>query len=170
MKLQEKFVYLSVLLASFGLSACDDDSSDSCGLTEESCQSLNKTLDVDNCICVDKNDNPYGSLCPTGKHVFGNTCEDDSLQNCGQHDNTCSLAVAGWKSGTCTEGQCVATECRDGYHPYQNNCELNEVSACGSHDNDCTVTQTGWKTGVCNNGTCQALSCIENMHVSGLSA
>ncbi len=190
MKLQNELVLLTSLLSTFSLTSCgSDNDSDACDLNETICQSENKSFDADKCLCVEhaatchltqdncQNEgksfnadkcecvgNSDSSLCSAGKHVFGNTCEDDSIQNCGSHDHTCSTSVNGWKSGSCTEGACVATECLDGYHLYQNTCEHDEISTCGSHDNDCAVTQTGWKTGVCQNGTCQAQTCIENMH------
>ncbi len=190
MKLQNKLVLLTSFFSSFGLISCGNDSaSNACDTNEAICQSENKSFDADKCLCVEQSTtchltqescqnegksfdadkcecvgNSDGSLCSAGKHVFGNTCEEDSINNCGSHDNACSTAVNGWKSGSCTAGTCVATECQDGHHLYQNTCEEDSINNCGSHDNDCAVTQPGWKTGVCQNGACQAQTCIENMH------
>ncbi len=172
MKADCRLLALFILLASVGTTACEDSSgSITCGITEAICQNANKTLDLENCVCVRKKTAPACSLteeicrlenktlnaetcvcvsktpdpacslteeicrsenktldevncvclellpepliCKEYEHVYGSGCEVDTTENCGSHGYNCSEAVYGWKSGTCTDGQCLVTECND---------------------------------------------------------
>ncbi len=121
-----------------------------CHLTQDSCQKDGKSFDAGKCECVAKSDS---SGCPAGKHAFGNTCEEDSIQNCGSHDNDCSANVNGWKAGSCTAGNCVVTECQDNYHLSTDKCVADTNACCGS---ECTNCETSNK--LCSLGQCK-LNC-----------
>ena len=48
--------------------------------------------------------------CPSDKHEYKGECEDDSMQNCGEHGNQCE-SIKGWKEGSCIDGQCIISAC-----------------------------------------------------------
>ncbi len=139
----------------------DTNAPTTCPLTQAMCVSANKVLDADKCECIDTN---TPTTCPTGKHVFGNNCEDDSLENCGIHGYNCTTAVDGWKAGVCLNGACQATACEKGFHVYNHACEGDSLENCGSHNIACNQTITGWSTGSCVEGKCQLDSCKEGYH------
>ena len=148
-----------------------------CQITPADCSKIGKSFDAQNCICIDSS-----TTCSNGQHIFGNGCEDDSTDNCGQHGNRCNSSVSGWKNGSCTNGACVVSECDAGYqvdgnscicaaqfHKVETNnsftCEADSVAHCGEHDYQCANEIDGWKQGECSNGKCSATECIENYHV-----
>ena len=59
--------------------------------------------------------------CGANQHVWENRCEDESLENCGEHGVRCA-DVENWVDGTCTDRQCVPSECADGFVPLENAC------------------------------------------------
>ncbi len=161
MKLQTKLVLLSALFSIIGLTGCRDDSK-SCGLLEEECLSLNKVLDEDKCLCIE---NTVVPVCSPGKHVFGSTCEDDSLLNCGSPGNNCSITMPGWQNGICSNGTCIAINCASGFHLFNQMCEPDSLQNCGSHGKDCGTSIPGWQAGTCLNGACIVTNCASGSHL-----
>ena len=90
------------------------------------------------------------SSCPEeGKHIYRNYCEDDDIDNCGDHNHQCRNTVEGWESGTCESGRCVPGECKLGYHLNGNTCELDTPDACGEAAVACEPGQ------LCSSGVCK---------------
>ncbi len=163
MRLQNQLILLSALLSTVSLVGCNENGN-SCDSIEKSCQLAKQKFDANKCECVDS-DTPGSLTCPSGKHVFDNSCEDDTVNNCGAHDVKCQNTVEGWANGTCTDGVCIATECVAGTHLVDHLCENDDVKSCGNNNTDCTQTVPGWKAGKCDNGTCKLSECAENMHL-----
>jgi hypothetical protein len=65
--------------------------------------------------------------CDTGSHVNGNSCENDTLSNCG--GKVCNVANA---ENACTDGVCTFT-CNTNYHKTiaGTGCEQNSIEDCG---------------------------------------
>ena len=110
-------------------------------------------------------------------------CEDDTINNCGDYGYSCENHIAGWKTGECIEGKCVASECVTGYnlvdgkceaktsctdpntHYYNGECIKNDLGNCGAHGYACAVNMTGWKEGECVTGECVASECVTGYDV-----
>ncbi|MBR4985928.1 MAG: hypothetical protein IKY83_09330 [Proteobacteria bacterium] len=69
---------------------------------------------------------PYVTGCTdckdSGYHIYNDTCERDTIMNCGVHGNDCSQ-LPGVKETTClkvplVEAMCLVRTCEDGYHGY----------------------------------------------------
>ena len=90
-----------------------------------------------------------------------------TIDACGIAETKCT-EITGWKSGTCTDGNCVPTECIEGYHPYDSICEHHDDNNCGSHGLACTGSSvTNAMTTECNTqtGECIATHCEAGYHV-----
>jgi len=161
MKLQQNLVYYSILIASFCLSACGDEISDSCSLTEHSCQADSKTLDVNKCICVDGSTQTTCELTEAYCQSINKTldadkcvCVEDSTQT------TCELTETYCQSinKTLDADKCVCVE-----DSTQTICELTEAYCQSTNmtlDADkCTCT--------CKNGFLQEDKCIPCEEVEG---
>ena len=127
----------------------------------------------------------YRLVCELGSHQFGDTCERNTVENCGSHGYTCHNLV-GWEDGYCTEkGNCVPSACKDGFeivdnqcvpisecprgsHFYSGACEPDSLEHCGIHGNDCNA-MFGWNEGVCSEdgkcvvSKCDIGYCVENL-------
>ena len=102
--------------------------------------------------------------CAEDFHIFDNTCESNTTEHCGNHDQKCQT-IAGAASMACKNAQCIAASCSSGYHLYNNSCEINSVSNCGKHGSNCTKSNA---TSVsCSSGTCQATKCKSGYHIYG---
>lgn len=141
---------------------CIENTSQQCQIASETCQNQGKILDAKKCLCVENTTNPG---CATGTHKSGDTCIDDTPQNCGEYEVNCT-AKTGWKSGTCTNGKCVVTECNKGYHVHQKDCENDSILNCGAHDNKCATNVPGWKSGTCTDGQCVITECTGEYRLS----
>ena len=116
-------------------------------------------------------------------HYYNGECIANDLENCGKHNSRCS-DTAGWKTGECVLGKCVATECEVGYdvtvngkceaklscedpetHYYNGECIPNDLENCGKHNNRC-ANLVGWKEGACVEGVCQPSACISGYHLN----
>ncbi len=160
------FRLFPILMAMFALTACGESSSgDSSGESS--------SIDESN-------------LCGVDKHVYNDTCEDDSLQNCGAHNNNCESSVMGWVNGACFNHRCVVSECMSGMkinyntcvpdannnhcgenkHPFGDGCEDDNALNCGAHDYKCELAIPGWEDGSCLNGLCIASACTTGMKVN----
>ncbi|MBR4985125.1 MAG: hypothetical protein IKY83_05240, partial [Proteobacteria bacterium] len=119
--------------------------------------------------------------CPKGEHTYGDQCELDTVDNCGQHGYVCSEKVPGWVDGGCENGACVATECNadEGYTLDKGKCNaacigsqvkcgglcrdpLTDNEYCGATGTIVECATVGTKCGegeVCVGGTCLKNSC-----------
>ncbi len=131
-----------------------------CELNEDACKIQGKIFDKDSCTCNE----PTTPQCPENQHVFEDSCEPDSLDHCGDHDNACASSITGWGTGNCTNGACVISTCADKFHFFSNICEADNVHTCGSHDIACTA-KDGIKSIDCVNGECLIESCSDNFHL-----
>ncbi len=167
---------------------CEDDSDENCGSHGNKCADLEGwkagACTDGKCVATECAENfelkegkceAVGLECEAGKHAYGEVCEDDSLDNCGSHDNKCA-ELEGWKAGDCTDGKCVASECAEnfelkegkceaagseceaGKHAHEGGCEDDSDENCGSHGNKCADLE-GWKDGNCTEGKCVASEC-----------
>ena len=172
---------------------CEDDSVENCGNHGNACTAIagwlegvcesevcrasacssGYELDAGKCVALLK--------CPEGQHLHEGACEEDSLENCGNHDYACAN-VPGWVSGSCTEGKCVPdacspgyelkidqcealTDCPDGQHLHGGVCEADSIEHCGKHGNNCSAS-TGWGSGKCVNSVCVPDKCAGNYCLS----
>ena len=87
--------------------------------------------------------------CEEGKHIYQNICEEDSTENCGDHNIQCSTVIAGWEAGSCVNRQCVPDMCKIGYHLDNGICVQDTPSACGEPPVECQSGQ------LCSNGACK---------------
>ena len=68
--------------------------------------------------------------CDPGYHIYDDTCEADSITNCGSHGKECNIENAA--TTTCSDGICKVT-CNTGYHPFldpnyeEEKCEENSL-------------------------------------------
>ncbi len=127
------------------------------------------------------------TTCGSNTHYYNNSCETDSVTNCGGHGIACnSTTMPGWSKGACTSGKCVASECAKGYslsssgvctakalscsasqHYYDGSCENNDVTNCGGHGIACSSTSIpGWSKGTCSSGKCVASECAKGYSLS----
>ena len=128
----------------------------------------------DNCIIAHGSGNCEHNICEyecdKNYHMTlsGNTCEENTINNCGATDYNCANEVANWVDGSCSEkGKCIVSKCKNGYHPLVNEddslCEPDSLEDCGAHGHACNIVQNGKYT--CLSGRC-ALSCDNNYHIS----
>ena len=103
-------------------------------------------------------------ICETDQHLYNNTCEADSLENCGSHDNNCAVTIQGWSEGTCSEAKCIVSSCQPNYHVYNEACEEDSIQNCGNHDQSCETLE-GWGAGTCEQSICVASECQEGFHL-----
>ncbi len=126
--------------------------------------------------------------CPEGSHFFDGNCEPDDINNCGQHKTVCSADhIAGWLTGDCIGGKCVATSCSSGYGAENGICKAekdcgddkhyspNAVESdfcvddtpenCGFDGNNCLQKQA-WTDAICYGGHCVATACKDNAKLS----
>ncbi len=107
-----------------------------------------------------------GSSCICGdtQHFYNNSCEPNTVDNCGSHDNSCAKIIEGWSSGECNAGKCVLSACQDGFHVYEDKCEESTTEHCGEHGNSCQETVPGWADGACVSEKCVVSVCQEGYH------
>ncbi len=117
---------------------CEADTHECCG---EECVTCAVTAKCEYGTCSD--------VCESGTHIFGDNCEEDSVENCGTHGNNCHN-IAGWNDGECTEGRCTPTSCKVGYHLKNSLCVGDDSNNCGEENHECLSGQ------VCVNGQCQS--------------
>ena len=149
-------IFLSVLLASFGLTSCADTPS-YCALLEESCESINKTLDDVNCICIDVLpqecqltppdcqdegkildtekcvclDAPAATVCQFGTQTLqlgDATCDEAGRVILCQTDGTMSEGTP-CTEGICKGGTCVRRDCEE-VGDGKNICQHNTLMIC----------------------------------------
>ena len=70
--------------------------------------------------------------CSDNQHPYGEECEPDDNQNCGSHGNVCDKAdFSHAETVSCTNANCVITECNKNYHLDSNNkcifCESDDL-------------------------------------------
>ena len=176
-------------------SKCEKNTLENCGSHGNNCAELSGWKDGDCssggvCLAIDC-DSGYElksgkcvalTTCPEGQHLFNGTCEEDSLQHCGNHETDCTK-VTGWGDGSCTNKKCSATACADEYvlngdkceartncpegqHLYLGTCESDSIQNCGGHDKDCTSI-AGWGGGDCIAGNCSAKACTTGYELNG---
>ena len=167
---------------------CEADTLENCGMHGFACAALDgwvagecRNARCDASSCAEGYENINGTCrarvirCTSQQHVFDNGCEDDSLAHCGRHNFACT-ALAGWGSGSCDGGQCVASDCAQGYvlsngvcmallcgageHEYNSQCEPDSIAHCGIHGRDCAAL-AGWQDGGCDAAQCVARACDE---------
>ncbi|MBQ9396325.1 MAG: hypothetical protein IJU23_12550 [Proteobacteria bacterium] len=167
---------------------CEDDSLEHCGNHEVSCHTIDG-WEKGACIegkCIAEFCKEYYTLtdgkcvfgCSEDQHEVNNTCEDNTLENCGTAQINC-MAIEGWEDGTCEKGECILKSCQEFYHIEDNQClfecsenqhevnkvcEDNTLENCGTHGNNC-IDLDGWATGACMNGTCVPETCSEGFHI-----
>lgn len=98
--------------------------------------------------------------CEAGQHVYGNTCETDDINNCGNHGVSCMIENA---EATCTNGQCTISSCQAGYHIYESICEVDNVNNCGDHNVSCMAENANETA--CTDGQCVTISCLSGYHL-----
>ena len=117
--------------------------------------------------CIDQKKTTF--YCPKGITCDGDKCADGTISSesvlaCGEEKTNCTQSIEHWKSGRCTNGACIVTECESGYHPYETSCEKDDSNNCGNHDHPCTKDQVnGSATVSCDTGKCIAITC-DNDH------
>lgn len=135
---------------------------------------INPTADVDYCgadnqcsnymVCEEEQTCYLGQCfsikteCSENQHMYGNYCEDNSLEHCGMHDFACAKEKLGWKEGTCENGKCVPSECAENFHLGEDGCVADTNLCCGA------ACQTCGAGTVCWDGECQS-NCGEGMVV-----
>ncbi|MFA5625837.1 MAG: hypothetical protein WC966_12445, partial [Bradymonadales bacterium] len=98
--------------------------------------------------------------CKAGFHPTANgTCVADSPEHCGAEGNNCGL-LAGWQAGSCTNANCVATNCIAGYHVENQDCVADTNSCCGASCAKCAANQ------VCDKGACSS-TCTDELSACG---
>ncbi len=137
MKQQNRLILLSALLSTIGLSGCGNDSN-SCEITEESCQVVNKVLDADSCECVDVNPAQDCQITQAdcdkeSKTLDQTTCKCISSSQCSFNNNAMTVGqkvcdAAGnvitcqengttrstaCERGICVDGDCQSRRCED---------------------------------------------------------
>ncbi|MBQ9395241.1 MAG: hypothetical protein IJU23_06950 [Proteobacteria bacterium] len=127
---------------------------DYCGIAGK-CTQCNSDEQCVNGACI-------VNFCGENKHVTGEgddtTCEEDSLENCGSHGNSCVKENVDQMA--CVNGKCEVQKCSDGYHPHDGGCEKDDINNCGSHGNQCAGIIANWSTGTCENEECKVKSCV----------
>ena len=81
--------------------------------------------------------------CKQGFHVYGNECEENTMEHCGSHDNDCNKiehTIPDTVSCDINEGICKF-ECEKTHHVYseEQTCEANDITNCLKHDAMCLV-------------------------------
>ena len=97
--------------------------------------------------CIDQKKTTF--YCPKGITCDGDKCADGTISSesvlaCGEEKTNCTQSIEHWKSGRCTNGACIVTECESGYHPYEDElqCEENTNDNCGVHGKVCATDKT----------------------------
>ena len=101
-------------------------------------------------MCVAKSQ--CGTPCESDTHPYGNDCEPDDNENCGEHGNSCNVENA---DNACIGGIC-SFECFDNFHAFDNACEPDDNNNCGTHGHACDVADAN---NVCNAGKCE-FTCV----------
>ena len=100
--------------------------------------------------------------CQQNAHLKDGKCIEDTPQKCGTSEINCT-ANAGWQSGKCENGNCIATSCKSGYcaNSLSGQCTNEQsISACGI---DGGVCKSCSQTQVCSAGKCIAKQCDGNV-------
>ena len=147
MKNNSLFIYLASLLTLSVIPGCGEDSnSGNCQKTQTDCDAQNKTLDAENCTCIET---PITQKCETDGFVKCNdTCIDpkNSINFCGANEN-CENYTVCKDSETCLEGRCRPTKCEADEHHHDVICEKDSVDNCGEHGFKCAEHVEGWNAG-----------------------
>lgn len=156
---------------------CVEDTVEECGSEKVNCTELEgwKTGECQNSACIAESCESdyalkkgrciYMDQCDENEHLYGKTCEENDIDNCGIHGRQCRSEV-GFEDGYCsTDGECVATSCQENF------CFLNGVCHNGKYngefcgvDGECTRCKDDEQ---CENGLCIVNFCGENKHVMG---
>ncbi len=161
---------------------CVNDDINNCGATDKKCsdivsQWVNGDCELGVCRvsqCTTGFRPGYDKLtcvsdCTSDQH-YDNTaqkCVDDDIHNCGSTGYKCSANITGWGNGSCTNHQCIVSECIGSYHVYNNTCEPDSASNCGNHDYTCSEHISNWASGKCTNHECKLGACSGDFHVNG---
>ena len=106
--------------------------------------------------------------CAEGYHAYNDDCELNDDENCGWHENNCSLIEHKTEeSGECVEGKCIY-QCEKGFHVYDEGekslCEENNIENCLEHDKKCQFANQD--TVVCKDEEgCLVEKCVSGYHV-----
>ena len=118
--------------------------------------------------------NALSCTCANNYHPYNDTCEKDTVENCGAHDANCNTLIENYQSGKCAQGKCVVTECKTSYvpsetkdacicpqntHLYNNTCESNSTDHCGAHDARCSDQIQNYINGECQEDQCIVSEC-----------
>ena len=156
-------------------------------------------------FCINTSDKPdeIRNVCSpikcdiTKAHEYNGQCEENSLDNCGQHGYRCEDNIPGWQNGECRNGvlgkgkgvigaHCHAKECSIGYDLDDDNGVCNPTLKCGTDEyyyyNEAidkpscepnSVENCGKqgyrcdKTAGWSDGTCEAGQCVPNACANG---
>lgn len=120
----------------------------------EACQDGFDLLEEEK-ICILHSDCPDGD-----KHLYESECEDNTVENCGEHGFACADTVEGWLEGTCPHGKCTASKCKEGFCLSNGVCVDGkaDVNACGVAGEACKACKgnENCADGVCAEGVCGA--------------
>ncbi len=109
-------------------------------------------------ICVARSQCGSTIDCGQHAHVYGDGCEPDSVENCGEHGKACNVPNA---DNDCIAGACTF-ECIDGYHQVNDSCIQND---CTDGQKFCTNKDNIGEVSTCIGGVlgvalpCRSVSC-----------
>ncbi len=142
--------------------ACEPNTANACGSVDQAnvidCHTLNNVAEVQ---CI--NGECMVGNCGPGYHLYDNTCEANSNDDCGYHGIRCSVPNG---TSICQDASCVTTACDSGFHQEGNYCTGDNLNNCGGKD--CTA-ESGWLSGICTETTaeCQATNCRTGYYLDG---
>ncbi len=155
---------------------CEEDSIYSCGKHGYSCPNnilgwadgdcLNGECYATACRESYRNDDGQCAAlmnCPQNEHIYINTCEPDTIENCGKHGFDC-LKLDGTLNAECINGECIANECEEAYCLSGNKCAEGYYSpkTCGINGAECVVCAADQ---TCSNGECVFNFCEKHQHI-----
>ncbi len=140
-------------------------------------------FDIVNGVCP-KNICPSDQICEAGEcrcsegfHLFGDGCEEDTVENCGEHGNSC-LSDEGVAAAECVDDQLGYKVCRTiaclenvGYHLIENVegktlCEKDSPEACGESGLNCIDEIENAKIVDCVLGKCVVSKCEDGYYIN----
>ena len=111
-----------------------------------------------NGVCEKKGCNEHSSCvegeckCNAGWHEYNNDCEEDTVENCGAHDNNCLSDNKVYRA-ECNDTVCNVLECHDGFALKEGQC-VPENECCGTGCQNCSEDA---ENPYCLNGSCAAV-------------
>ena len=110
--------------------------------------------------------------CDALYHPFGQVCELNDEDNCGEHGRNCLDDIPNVKEAICDKdnSKCLIKVCKEQFHIYDQECEADTQEDCNEHEHACVVegveeAECQWDDAL-GHSVCVASKCVDGYHLS----